>query len=70
MRHICAHPKQPQSPIDIIRLALRAAAIAPTMADALDVTGEALHRLAELSAAPVHSLAFNDQQSYSSEVHA
>ncbi|WP_176314664.1 hypothetical protein [Burkholderia vietnamiensis] len=50
MRPIPARPEQPQSPAEIIRAALRAAAIAPTVFDALDVTGDALRRLAELSA--------------------
>ncbi len=37
----------------IIREALRAAALAPTYQDALDVTGDALRRLAELARAEV-----------------
>ncbi len=38
-----------QSPtLDTINAALRAAAMAPTVFDALDVTGEALRRLAEI----------------------
>lgn len=41
------------SPTLIIREALRAAALAPTYQDALDVTGEALRRLAELARAEV-----------------
>ncbi|MCA7958051.1 hypothetical protein LGM14_11105 [Burkholderia multivorans] len=40
-------------PIEIIRAALRAAATAPTVFDALDVTGDALRRLAELARAEV-----------------
>jgi hypothetical protein len=48
MRHIPARPEQTQSPIEIIRTALRDAATAPTVFDALDVTGDALRRLAEL----------------------
>lgn len=36
-------------PLEIIRAALRDAATAPTVYDALDVTGEALLRLAELA---------------------
>jgi hypothetical protein len=46
---IPARPEQPQSPLEIIRAALRDAAIAPTITDALDVTGEALRRLAEIT---------------------
>lgn len=41
------------SPLEIIRAALRAAATAPTVFDALDVTGDALRRLAELARAEV-----------------
>jgi hypothetical protein len=37
----------------IIRTALRAAAVAPTVYDALDVTGAALARLADLAKAEV-----------------
>lgn len=53
MRHIPARPEQPQSPVEIIRAALRDAATAPTVFDALDVTGDALRRLAELARAEV-----------------
>jgi hypothetical protein len=54
MRHISARPEQTQSPIlEIIRVALRDAAIAPTVFDALDVTGEALRLLADLAKAEV-----------------
>lgn len=49
MRQVPARPEQTQSPIEIIRAALRAAALAPSDAAALDATGEALRRLAELS---------------------
>ena len=35
--------------LDIIRAALRDAALAPTVFDALDVTGDALRRLADLA---------------------
>lgn len=48
LRHIPARPEHPQSPLEIIRAALRDAATAPTVYDALDVTGDALRRLAEL----------------------
>ena len=41
------------SPALIIREALRAAALAPTYQDALDVTGDALRRLADLARAEV-----------------
>lgn len=44
-----ARPEQPQSPLEIIRAALRTAALAPTDQVALDVTGEALRRLAEIA---------------------
>jgi hypothetical protein len=53
LRHIPARPGQTQSPIEIIRAALRDAATAPTVFDALDVTGDALRRLAELARAEV-----------------
>lgn len=47
-----ARPEQTVShvPIDIIRRALREAALAATDAAALDITGEALRQLASLSA--------------------
>lgn len=35
--------------LEIIRAALRDAALAPTVFDALDVTGDALRRLAEIA---------------------
>ncbi|VVE01477.1 hypothetical protein PTE31013_02166 [Pandoraea terrigena] len=54
MPRALARPEQTQSPIEIIRAALREAAIAPTVFDALDVTGEALRILAELAQAEVH----------------
>ncbi|WP_322075266.1 hypothetical protein [Burkholderia cenocepacia] len=41
------------STLTIIREALRAAALAPTYQEALDVTGDALRRLAELARAEV-----------------
>jgi len=53
LRHIPARHEQPQSPIEIIRAALRDAATAPTVFDALDLTGDALRRLAELARAEV-----------------
>lgn len=53
MRQALARPEQTQSPIEIIRAALREAATAPTVLDALDVTGEALRRLADLVQAEV-----------------
>jgi len=40
---------------EIIRTALRAAALAPTANDALDVTGVALARLADLAKVEVQS---------------
>jgi hypothetical protein len=48
-----AHPERTQSPLEIIRAALRGAATAPTVFDALDLTGDALRRLAELARAEV-----------------
>lgn len=53
MRRTTAQTEQTQSPAEIIRAALRDAAIAPTVFDALDVTGDALRRLAELARAEV-----------------
>lgn len=53
MRHILARPEQLQSPLEIIRAALRDAATAPTVYDALDVTGDALRRLADIARAEV-----------------
>ncbi|MDR5741574.1 hypothetical protein QCE73_00230 [Caballeronia sp. LZ029] len=55
MRHIPARPEQTQSPIqlEIIRRALRDAATAPTVVDALDITGDALRQLAEFARAEV-----------------
>jgi len=50
---IPARPEQSQSPLEIIRTALRAAAVAATVYDALDVTGAALGRLADLAKAEV-----------------
>lgn len=49
MRHILARPEQTESPLEIIRAALRNAALAPSDRDALDVTGDALRCLAELA---------------------
>ncbi|RQP36690.1 hypothetical protein DF159_19410 [Burkholderia ubonensis] len=54
MRHIPARPEQTQSPIlEIIRVALRVTA--PTYQDALDVTGDALRRLAEIAREEAHN---------------
>jgi hypothetical protein len=55
MRHAPARPEQNQSPIqlEIIRRALRDAATAPTVFDALDITGDALRQLAEFARAEV-----------------
>lgn len=49
-----AHIGQSQSTLEIIRAALRAAALAPSDAAALDVTGEALRCLAERARVEVH----------------
>jgi hypothetical protein len=53
LRNTPARPEQLQSPLEIIHTALRAAATAPTVYDALDVTGDALRRLAEIVRAEV-----------------
>lgn len=54
VRQALARPEQQQSPIlEIIQAALRDAATAPTVYDALDVTGDALRRLAEIARAEV-----------------
>ncbi|WP_196493174.1 hypothetical protein [Burkholderia stagnalis] len=50
----CAHPEQTQLPLEIIRNALRAAVLAPSERDALDVTGDALRQLADLARAGGH----------------
>ncbi len=49
-----APARSEQTPIEIIRTALRKAALAPTDQAALDTTGEALRRLAELCRAEAH----------------
>jgi hypothetical protein len=49
MRHIPARPEQTQAIPALIADALRAAALAPSDRDALDVLGAALVRLADLS---------------------
>jgi hypothetical protein len=51
MRQALARPEQTQSPLEIIRAALRAAATAPTVYDALDVFGDALRLLCEIGCA-------------------
>ncbi|ODQ34232.1 hypothetical protein BGV65_14545 [Burkholderia ubonensis] len=56
MRHIPARPEQTESPLEIICAALRAAALAPSDRDALDVLGAALVCLADLSRAEVASV--------------
>jgi hypothetical protein len=48
---IFACPEQAQSKLEIIRAALHAAATALTVFDALDMTGDALRRLAEIARA-------------------
>lgn len=56
LRHIPARPELvvlPQSLTQFVNDVLRAAALAPTIFDALDVTGDALRRLAELAHAEV-----------------
>lgn len=56
MRHIPARPEQTESPLEIICAALRAAVLAPSDRDALDVLGAALVCLADLSRAEVASV--------------
>ena len=56
MRQAPARPEQPQLPNTLtafVNRALRAAALAPTYQDALDITGDALRRLADLARAEV-----------------
>jgi hypothetical protein len=53
MRHIPARPAQQQSPIEIIRDALRAAAVESTPNGAIDTLADALIRLADLARAEV-----------------
>lgn len=53
MRHAPARPEQTETPIQIINRALRDAALAPTVFDALDCCADALLLLAELSRAEV-----------------
>ncbi|CAJ2717751.1 Uncharacterised protein [Burkholderia pseudomallei] len=53
MRQALARPEQSQSPLEIIRAALRAAALASSDSAALDVTGDALRRFAEFAGAEV-----------------
>ncbi|CAJ2828423.1 Uncharacterised protein [Burkholderia pseudomallei] len=53
MRQALVRPEQLQSPLEIVLAALRAAALAPTYQDAIDVTGDALRRQAEIVSAEV-----------------
>ncbi|WP_322063879.1 hypothetical protein [Burkholderia cenocepacia] len=53
MRQSPARPQQSQYPLEIIRAALRAAALASSDDAALDVTGDALRCLAEIARAEV-----------------
>lgn len=48
MRHISARPEQNECPIDLANRALRAAALAPTVFDALDICADALKTLVAL----------------------
>ncbi|MGF6808710.1 hypothetical protein OKW30_003836 [Paraburkholderia sp. Clong3] len=50
MRLMSARPEQNQSPIELANSALRAAALAPSVFDALDMLADALQALAELAA--------------------
>jgi len=52
---IPARPEHQQTPLEIIRNALRAAALAPSDRAALDVAGAALGRLADLAKAEVQN---------------
>lgn len=56
MRHIPARPEQIETPVDIIRAVLRDVPAAPTVFDALDVTGDALCRLAQIARAEVRNV--------------
>ncbi|WP_321920069.1 hypothetical protein [Paraburkholderia tropica] len=49
MRQALARPEQTQSPIELANSALRAAALAPTVFDALDICADALLALAALA---------------------
>lgn len=49
LRDIDARQEQPETLLEIIRTALRDAATAPTVVDALDACGDALLRLAEIA---------------------
>lgn len=53
MRQALARPEQTLSIPALIADTLRAAALAPTDREALDVTGDALRRLAEIARAEV-----------------
>ncbi len=50
MRLISARIEQTQSPIKLVNSALRAAALAPTVFDALDICADALQALAAQAA--------------------
>ncbi|TDV16282.1 hypothetical protein [Paraburkholderia caballeronis] len=49
LRHTLARPEQQQSPLEIIRSALRAAALATPDRDALDMLGAVLGCLIDLA---------------------
>ncbi|WP_143293601.1 hypothetical protein [Burkholderia pseudomallei] len=53
MRHAAARPEQTQSPLEIIRIALRNAALSDRPNDAIDVLGAALLQLAVIARAEV-----------------
>ncbi|MDN7602231.1 hypothetical protein [Burkholderia gladioli] len=49
LRHISARPEQLQSPLEFLRIALRAAAMSDRPNDAIDVLADALLRLAAIT---------------------
>lgn len=49
MQEVVAHPELSQSPLEIIRAAIRAAAVAPSDRAALDTCGDALRLLAAIA---------------------
>lgn len=67
MRHALARPEQTQSPIEIIRAALRNAALAHSDQAALDILGDAMLSLAGVTPFGAH-VAFTALQEKSTEV--
>ncbi|MFC5428342.1 hypothetical protein ACFPTO_05905 [Paraburkholderia denitrificans] len=67
LRHIPARPEQPPSPIELANSALRAAALAPTYIDALDVLADALLVMAGATTkAPSEFRRLHDDKHYES----